>query len=147
MKKLIIELSLALIMIGQTTIAQNRCDISHLFNLTNQSDTIVVKGTIQSIKMRFGVDSSLVYMQKKNILKIKNFNSSIEFKIEGCRNYHDFYYEIEQKNKVKMITYLNGFQQTQKFIFTCVIFNDKNIPKGYIKDEPFIIIIKIKKAN
>jgi hypothetical protein len=146
MKKLIIELSLALIMIGQTTIAQNRCDISHLFNLTNQSDTIVVKGTIQSIKMRFGVDSSLVYMQKKNILKIKNFNSSIEFKIEGCRNYHDFYFEVKCESQ-KKIEYLNNFKPSQLFNFTCIIFNDKNIPKGYIKDEPFIIITNIRKAD
>ncbi len=133
-------------MIGQTTFAQNRCDISHLFNLTNQSDTIVVKGTIRSIKMRFGVDSSLVYMEKKNILKIKNFNSSIEFKIEGCRNYHDFYFEVKCESQ-KKIEYLNNFTPSQLFNFTCIIFNDKNIPKGYIKDEPFIIITNIRKAD
>ncbi|MBK0383942.1 hypothetical protein I5M32_13315 [Pedobacter sp. SD-b] len=145
MKKIIYIFYLFLIFLGcKETFAQNTiCKIS---SSLNSSDTFKVKGHIRSIIMRFGDDPRLMYMQKNGILKIRDFQSSVEFKINGCNKYYNFYYEVKPENKNKIPDF-NNLRPSQEFIFTCIIFNDKNIPPSYYKGEPFVIIKKIEKAN
>ena len=103
-------------------------------------DTIDVKvELIEMIKLPRN-DLSLIYLEKKKLLKANAFKSDIKFKIIGCKSFFNL---VCRENSDKGGRILNS-DYPKKATLKCVVYKDKKIPYSDINGN-YAIIISVDK--
>ncbi|MBK0384566.1 hypothetical protein I5M32_16520 [Pedobacter sp. SD-b] len=111
------------------------------FNSTKKSnDTVIIKANyLGEVMLPKKSDSFLLLLEKKGVLNSKDFNSSIQFKIQGCnQNYNLLKFDKGCLN-------CDNLMYNQKVLLTCIILPFNNLSK--LKSEPPVIVIKVIKLD
>jgi hypothetical protein len=85
-------------------------------------------------------DLSLIYLEKKMLLKSDAFKSDINFKIIGCKNNFNL---VCRENSDKGAKILNS-DYPKKATLKCVVYKDKKIPYSDINGN-YAVIISVDK--
>ena len=125
-------------MLGFNTrhIQNDRCNL--FSNTANPCDTLTLNVNFLGL-VRLPDHIPLSYLEKKKLLKVKNFKSSLQFQAPGCPFEYNLVYGDQSKEGKRTVVPQNIGKKVQ---ITCVIYNDRNIP--YYQNEPFVVITKIR---
>ena len=142
MKVLVLLVTIAISFMFSTNSRQLQTDKCNLFGRTTKLiDTLILDVTYLGL-VRLPDHIALRYLEKRNLLLVKNFNSSLMFQPVNCPFEYNLVYSDPSKEGRSTVGPQNIGKKVQ---ITCVIYNDRTIP-GY-ENEPFVAIIKVRKIE